>query len=102
MHISVAVDLLRALGLAMDAYDQERAGQPSNRETRMRARGVAEREAIRRLMGTQSFLASLRVGAQTYVRERSYFRPLTFERAQEDSGEERAVLDLTVEEQAWN
>ena len=80
MHIEGAIELLKALDLEIKKSDRQRHGHPSDRAARKRARGVAEKEAMRRLIRTDSFESALTVGRDAYRREMRYFSPLTLVR----------------------
>jgi hypothetical protein len=77
MHIEVAVALMRALALEFKMHDRERQGRPSDGPARIRARGVAEKTALRRLIQSGSFVSAVAAGRESYEREMRYFSPIT-------------------------
>ncbi|HYI46689.1 MAG TPA: hypothetical protein VE174_14620 [Actinomycetota bacterium] len=77
MDIRLATDLLRALTREITSRDWEVQGRPSAAVT-LRAKNIAEKEALQRLLSTGSFEMSLIVGTQAYGREVRRFQPLSF------------------------
>ncbi len=77
MDIQVAVELLRTLAISIETSEGGKRGHPSARSARKRAHLIAEKEALRRLIGTGSFRSALLAGTEAYEREMRYFSPLT-------------------------
>ena len=77
------IELLKTLNESFDAHDRVSLGRPSSRSARERARLLAEKEAVHRLINTGSQESALAVGIDAYAREMRYFSPLTLVRNEE-------------------
>jgi hypothetical protein len=101
MQIEVAQALMRALALEFQMHDSERQGRPSDGPARIRARGVAEKTALRRLLQSGSFVSAVAVGRESYEREMRYFSPITLLHPVQESEWESA--DVAVAEgESWS
>ena len=88
MDAEAIIELLKALRESMDSHDQVSRGHPSSRSAQVRARLLAEKEAVRRLINTGSRDSALAVGIDAYAREMRYFSPLTLVRDEEPAPSE--------------
>ena len=93
MDAEAIIELLKALTGSIDSHDRVSYGHPSSRSARERARLLAEKEAVRRLINTGSHESALAVGIDAYAREMRYFSPLTLVRNEEPATTEAPPLE---------